>query len=140
MADTSSPPAGAGSAEPQGLQGWLRRWLPLLAWVAVALLLRWAVVEPRWIPSGSMLPTLQLQDRILVEKVRPHLGKGLPYGAIVVFHAPPALVEGGYDPKAALIKRVIGPWRSLVRSSLRLSTARESGTNLVPTVRPAESS
>jgi signal peptidase I len=27
---------------------------------ALALLLRWAVLEPRWIPSGSMLPSLQL--------------------------------------------------------------------------------
>ena len=85
-----------------------KAWRSVLLWLAAALLLRWAVIEPRWIPSGSMLPTLQLQDRILVEKVRPHLGQGLPFGAIVVFHAPPALVEGGYDPKAALIKRVIG--------------------------------
>ena len=45
----------------------------LLLWTALALLLRWQVMEPRWIPSGSMLPTLQLQDRILVEKVRPKL-------------------------------------------------------------------
>jgi signal peptidase I len=66
------------------------------------------VLEPRWIPSGSMLPTLQLQDRILVEKIRPHLRRNLPRDSIVVFHAPPALVEAGYDPKAALIKRVVG--------------------------------
>jgi len=85
-----------------------RGWHSLLIWLAVALLLRWAVIEPRWIPSGSMLPTLQLQDRILVEKLRPHLARPLPAGAIVVFHAPPALVAAGYDPKAALIKRVIG--------------------------------
>jgi len=86
----------------------LKPWRSLLLWLAVALLLRWAVLEPRWIPSGSMLPTLQLQDRILVEKVRPRLGRPLPLGAIVVFRAPPALVEAGYDPKAALIKRVVG--------------------------------
>jgi signal peptidase I len=76
--------------------------------LAVALLLRWAVLEPRWIPSGSMLPTLQLQDRILVEKIRPHLDGALPRGSIVVFHAPPALVQAGYDPRSALIKRVVG--------------------------------
>ena len=68
------------------------------------------VVEPRWIPSGSMLPALQLQDRILVEKLRPPLGRPLPPGTVVVFHAPQALVAAGYDPKAALIKRVVaGP-------------------------------
>ena len=42
-------------------------WRNLILWALLALLLRWLVVEPRWIPSGSMLPTLQLQDRILVE-------------------------------------------------------------------------
>jgi signal peptidase I len=86
----------------------LKSWRSLLVWLALALLLRWAVIEPRWIPSGSMLPTLQLEDRILVEKLRPRRSKPLPTGTIVVFHAPPALVEAGYDPNAALIKRVIG--------------------------------
>ena len=55
-----------------------------------------------------MLPTLQLQDRVLVEKLRPRLHQPLPNGTIVVFHAPPVLVEAGYDPQAALIKRVVG--------------------------------
>ena len=86
----------------------VRTWRSLLSWLALALLLRWAVIEPRWIPSGSMLPTLQLQDRVLVEKLRPHLKRPLADGSIVVFHAPPALVAAGYDPRSALIKRVIG--------------------------------
>jgi signal peptidase I len=79
-----------------------------MLWLALALVLRWAVIEPRWIPSGSMLPTLQLQDRILVEKIRPKLGSGVPTGSVVVFRAPEQLVAAGYDPAAALIKRVIG--------------------------------
>lgn len=83
-------------------------WASFILWLALALLLRWAVVEPRWIPSGSMLPTLELQDRVLVEKVRPKLGQPLPLGTIVVFHPPEALLAAGYDPKAALIKRVVG--------------------------------
>lgn len=91
--------------------GWLqdlrRQLLPLLAWIAVALVLRWAIVEPRWIPSGSMLPTLQLQDRVLVEKVRTRLHRPLPLGTVVVFHPPPALQSLGYGADAALIKRVV---------------------------------
>ncbi|MBM5823656.1 MAG: signal peptidase I [Cyanobacteria bacterium K_Offshore_surface_m2_011] len=79
----------------------------LLLWVLLALLLRWTVVEPRWIPSGSMLPTLQLQDRILVEKLTPRFGSGVRTGRIVVFHPPAALQQAGYDPGAALIKRVV---------------------------------
>ena len=87
-------------------------WRSLLIWVLLALLLRWIVVEPRWIPSGSMLPTLQLQDRILVEKLRPRFDRvrhqALPLNSIVVFRVPEPLVQAGYDPDAALIKRVVG--------------------------------
>ncbi len=54
-----------------------------------------------------MLPTLELQDRVLVEKLRPKLGQPLPLGTIVVFHPPEALLAAGYDPRAALIKRVV---------------------------------
>lgn len=92
------------------LQPLLRQMGSLLAWVFLALVLRWAVIEPRWIPSGSMLPTLQLQDRILVEKLSPRLGRPPTPGSIVVFHPPPQLQAAGYDPEAALIKRVVaGP-------------------------------
>mgnify|MGYP002056351585 CR=1 FL=1 len=86
-------------------------WRSLILWVLLALLLRWAVVEPRWIPSGSMLPTLQLQDRILVEKIRPRLARRrhghLHRGDVVVFIPPAQLVAAGYDASAALIKRVV---------------------------------
>ncbi len=93
---------------PDSRQHWRRQVQSLLAWVLVALALRWAVIEPRWIPSGSMLPTLQLQDRVLVEKVRPRLGLNLPVGTVVVFHPPDRLLAAGYDPDSALIKRVVG--------------------------------
>ncbi|WP_115126447.1 signal peptidase I [Synechococcus sp. GEYO] len=87
-------------------------WRSLLIWVLLALLLRWIVVEPRWIPSGSMLPTLQLQDRILVEKLSPRFDRvrhqALPLNSIVVFKVPEPLVQAGYDRDAALIKRVVG--------------------------------
>lgn len=87
-------------------------WWSLLLWIILALLLRWQVLEPRWIPSGSMLPTLQLQDRILVEKIQPRLKglehKALPINSVVVFHPPERLMSLGYDAKTALIKRVVG--------------------------------
>jgi signal peptidase I len=100
-----SPTPEPSSTEPR--QGPLRQLGSLLIWVMLALLLRWAGIEPRWIPSGSMLPTLQLQDRILVEKLRPRLGGKLSPGTIVVFHPPAPLRDAGYDRKAALIKRVV---------------------------------
>ncbi len=95
------------SAPQGGAGGLLQQLFRLLLWVLVALLLRWTVVEPRWIPSGSMLPTLQLQDRVLVEKLSPRFGSGVRTGRIVVFHPPAALQQAGYDPGAALIKRVV---------------------------------
>jgi signal peptidase I len=102
-------PAAEGSGEGGGPSGELwRQGRAVLLWLALALLLRWAVIEPRWIPSGSMLPTLQLQDRVLVEKLRVRLHQPLPLGSVVVFHPPPLLQAAGYDPQSALIKRVVG--------------------------------
>ena len=100
---TSSPR----SSTPSLVETLRRQVVPVLAWVLLALVLRWAVLEPRWIPSGSMLPALQLQDRVLVEKLRAQLHRPIPIGTVVVFHPPAALLAAGYDPKAALIKRVV---------------------------------
>ena len=100
--------AAASTTEPSRWESIRHQLLPLLAWVALALLLRWAVIEPRWIPSGSMLPALQLDDRVLVEKLRVRLHRPLPLGSVVVFHPPALLQEAGYDPSSALIKRVVG--------------------------------
>jgi signal peptidase I len=95
------------SSTPSLVETLRRQVVPVLVWVLLALVLRWAVLEPRWIPSGSMLPALQLQDRVLVEKLRTHLHRPIPIGTVVVFHPPAALLAAGYDPKAALIKRVV---------------------------------
>jgi signal peptidase I len=109
-AEAPSPPTATGAAQGPWSREPARSLLSLLLWLLLALLLRWWVVEPRWIPSGSMLPTLQLEDRILVEKLRPRLGRPLTPGTVVVFHPPPALVAAGYDHRTALIKRVVaGP-------------------------------
>ena len=95
------------SSTPSLVETLRRQVLPVLVWVLLALVLRWALLEPRWIPSGSMLPALQLQDRVLVEKLRARLHRPIPIGTVVVFHPPAALLAAGYDPKAALIKRVV---------------------------------
>jgi signal peptidase I len=95
------------SSTPSLVETLRRQVVPVLVWVLLALVLRWAVLEPRWIPSGSMLPALQLQDRVLVEKLRARLHRPIPTGTVVVFHPPTALIAAGYDPKAALIKRVV---------------------------------
>ena len=84
----------------------------LFIWIIIALIIRWQVIEPRWIPSGSMLPTLQIQDKILVEKLTPKITskKNLSKlkNKIIVFNVPEQLIEAGYESDIALIKRVIG--------------------------------
>ncbi len=84
----------------------------LLIWISIALIIRWQVIEPRWIPSGSMLPTLQIQDKILVEKVTPKITSKSNLSKlknkIVVFKVPDQLIIAGYAADTALIKRVIG--------------------------------
>ena len=62
-------------------------WRSVVITLAVALGIRQFLVEARYIPSGSMLPGLQIQDRLLVEKLSYH--KRAPQrGDIVVFHSP----------------------------------------------------
>ncbi len=60
--------------------------LVILFAVLVAGALRTFVVQAFYVPSGSMLPTLQLGDRIVVVK----LGYTIHRGDIVVFKRPPA--------------------------------------------------
>tara|TARA_B100000700_G_C14664793_1_gene678024 strand:- start:16 stop:576 length:561 start_codon:yes stop_codon:yes gene_type:complete len=87
-------------------------WKGLLIWIIIALLLRWQAVEPRWIPSGSMIPTLKIQDRILIEKISPKINKKFnkhpKKNTIVIFNPPKILTETGYSDGSALIKRVVG--------------------------------
>lgn len=73
----------------------------------VAFLVRAFVAEPRYIPSDSMLPTLEIGDRIAVEKVsyRFHPPR---MGDMVVFRPPQQLQRIGYGNDQAFIKRVIG--------------------------------
>src|ERR1700722_2554833 len=72
----------------------------------VALLLRTFLVQTFFIPSGSMEPTLNIGDRILVNKLSYHL-HGVDRGDIVVFARPPAENCGGPEVND-LVKRVIG--------------------------------
>ena len=59
---------------------------------ALYLGIRQYLVEARYIPSGSMLPGLQIQDRLLVEKLT-YRSRSPKRGEIVVFNSPYA-----FDP------------------------------------------
>jgi signal peptidase I len=107
--DAPDVPVGRGrhlARQPRG-----RRWLIETATVVaiavlVAVLLRTFVVGTYSIPSGSMEPTLQIGDRILVDKLSYDL-HGIGRSDIIVFTTPP-LEHCAGAPVPDLVKRVIG--------------------------------
>lgn len=103
----------------------------IISLIALALLLRVSVIEPYKIPSGSMIPTLQIGDYILVSKLsygiriptsfRMPQGFELPWedgflweysapkrGDVVVFTRPDDPETPEDESRTNLIKRVIG--------------------------------
>jgi signal peptidase I len=96
--DPSTPPA---------RWRWIRQGLVVVVIaVGVAVLLRAFVVETFFIPSGSMVPTLQIGDHIVVDKLSYDL-HGVERGDIVVFSRPSDENCAG-PPVSDLVKRVIG--------------------------------
>ncbi len=75
--------------------------------VVLALVLRLYVIQTFFIPSGSMIPTLQIGDRILVNKLAYRL-HGVGRGDIIVFRAPPRVAAACETNDTDLVKRVIG--------------------------------
>jgi signal peptidase I len=87
--------------------------------IVVAVLLRTFVVATYSIPSGSMEPTLQVGDRIVVDKLSYHL-HGVDRANIVVFSTPPHEDCAG-PPVSNLVKRVIGlPGETIALASGRV--------------------
>ncbi|MBT2446917.1 signal peptidase I [Streptomyces sp. ISL-43] len=64
--------------------------LPLLVVVAlcIALILKTFLVQAFFIPSGSMEQTIQIGDRVLVDKLTPWFGAKVERGEVVVFKDP----------------------------------------------------
>jgi len=81
--------------------------LIIAAAVLVSLLVRTFVFQTFFIPSGSMEPTLQIGDRIVVSKLSVELGT-IHRGDILVFKAPAEVRTQCGDDVADLVKRVIG--------------------------------
>lgn len=103
----------------------------LVITLILLIIIRQGFIEARYIPSESMVPTLKINDRLIVEKVTKNLrfvGFNMPInrGDILVFYPPPEGNRGKdlhYDPLSifarwtglpflpqddAYIKRVIG--------------------------------
>jgi signal peptidase I len=116
--------AGPVEAEPEGSTRKRRLRRLLLEWGVVLVLaalvaagLRGFVVQAYFVPSGSMEPTLQIGDRILVDKFLFSAGS-LHDGDIVVFARPPGDTAGVCDDPTAsdLVKRVVATPGQTVKS------------------------
>ena len=84
-------------------------WVETIKTIAYAGILafgiRTFVAEARYIPSSSMEPTLEINDRLIIEKVSYHFQEP-QRGDVVVFSPTEVLKEQNF--KDAFIKRVIG--------------------------------
>src|SRR2546423_9158427 len=81
-------------------------WVVIVAAALVAaLVIKTFLIQAFFIPSESMQPTLEVRDRVLVNKLSYHLHP-VHRGDIVVFKRPPG--ETGDAAIKDLIKRVVG--------------------------------
>jgi signal peptidase I len=78
-------------------------WIALIviAWL-ISFVIRMFIFDTRIVPTGSMLPTIQLEDRVIFDKLFYHFDT-LERGDIIMFQPPPA--SGESDD---LVKRIIG--------------------------------
>ena len=72
------------------VRGFLREGVELVVVTLILLVvIRLCIGEARYIPSASMEPTLQINDRLIVEKITKNLGQPIQRGDILVFYPPP---------------------------------------------------
>lgn len=94
------------SKPPQSAKGYVLEAVEILVIaVAIAFGIRTFIAEARYIPSGSMIPTLKIDDRLMVEKLTYHF-RNPERGDIVVFNPTDRLIQQNFHD--AFIKRVIG--------------------------------
>ena len=91
---------------------WIETLKTIVLSAFLALGIRGFVAEARFIPSGSMLPTLQIDDRLIIDKLSYRFNNPVR-GDIVVFNPTVQLekeltASGEKKFKEAFIKRVIG--------------------------------
>ncbi|KPQ36315.1 MAG: signal peptidase I [Phormidesmis priestleyi Ana] len=76
--------------------------------IVLALGMRQFVAEARLVPTGSMEPTVQINDRLVIDKIS-YLFRSPQRGDIIVFQAPEkALVIAGSATSDAYLKRIVG--------------------------------
>src|SRR6201995_2899340 len=144
-ADGGPAPAGPADGGPAAAgPGRRRRWrglaevvITLIAALVLALVVRTFVFQTFWIPSASMVPTLAVKDRIVVQKAF-FSWHDLHAGDIVVFSHPP-LDDCPGPQEGDLVKRVIAlPGQTIYSSGSRVYLdGRPRSRALLAGLRPA---
>ena len=76
--------------------------------IALAFGIRQFVAEARVVPTGSMQPTIEINDRLFVEKIS-YRFQSPERGDIIVFQAPQkALIAAKSTTQDAYLKRIVG--------------------------------
>ncbi|NQX43709.1 signal peptidase I [Paenibacillus tritici] len=84
------------------MRKFLKQWVPSIAiGIILSLFIRTYVAEAMRVPTGSMIPTIEINDRLVVDKML--WNSSLKHGDIVVFHPPVAGEE-----HTRYVKRLIG--------------------------------
>jgi len=88
------------------LKGFMKSLFEWVVIVAIAFVLSMVIrnylIDTRIVPTGSMLPTIQLQDRLIVDRFFYKCGD-IKRGDVIVFEAPESMMKD-----EDLVKRVIG--------------------------------
>jgi signal peptidase I len=123
--DESPPPVSKRKSRHKSLIEW---GIVIVVAVLVSLLIRTFVFQTFYIPSGSMEPTLQIGDRIIVDKLAVEFGT-IHTGDILVFKAPKAVATVCGDDVADLVKRVIATPGQSVKSVGNKIYVKDQGLN-----------
>jgi signal peptidase I len=100
------PPSPISESPPRPAENpWMEGVKTIALSAVLAFGIRTFVAEARYIPSGSMLPTLQINDRLIVDKLA-YKFSDPKRGDIVVFNPTKELEEQKFHD--AFIKRIIG--------------------------------
>jgi signal peptidase I len=98
-------PESNSNAKPEAENTWAETIKTIVLSAFLAFGIRTFVAEARYIPSGSMLPTLKINDRLIIDKISYYFTNPVR-GDIVVFNPTAQLEREKF--KDAFIKRVIG--------------------------------
>lgn len=96
---------GAAEAEPKSRSFWAELPGLLLTALVIAVLIKTFLVQPFWIPSESMLETIHVNDRVMVNKLAFQFGE--PERADVVVFRDPAEPEIDESIPEAVIRSVL---------------------------------